>query len=43
MAIVEYPQGSEFPGTIGRTKDESSPAFRRRSARRRARPTCSSR
>jgi arylsulfatase A-like enzyme len=24
---VEYPQGSEFPGTIGRTVEESSPAW----------------
>ena len=27
MAVVEYPQGSAFPGTIGKTLDESSPAW----------------
>jgi arylsulfatase A-like enzyme len=25
--LIEYPQGSEFPGTIGRTVQESSPAW----------------
>ena len=27
MAIVEYPPGTEFPGKIGKTLDESSPAW----------------
>ncbi len=27
MPIVEYPKGGAFPGTIGRTTDESSPAW----------------
>jgi len=27
MAIVEYPDGTTFPGVIGRTTDESSPAW----------------
>jgi arylsulfatase len=27
MPIVEYPEGSPFPGVIGRTTDESSPAW----------------
>ncbi|RYV52798.1 arylsulfatase [Pengzhenrongella frigida] len=27
MAIVEYPQGTPFPGVIGGTTDESSPAW----------------
>ncbi len=27
MAVEEYPPGSEFPGTIGKTIDESSPAW----------------
>jgi hypothetical protein len=27
MPIVEYPAGSPFPGVIGRTADESSPAW----------------
>ena len=27
MAIVEYPNGAAFPGVIGRTTDESSPAW----------------
>ncbi len=27
MAIVEYPEGAAFPGVIGRTTDESSPAW----------------
>ena len=27
MAIDEYPPGAVFPGTIGRTVDESSPAW----------------
>jgi hypothetical protein len=25
--IVEYPQGTEFPGVVGRTVQESSPAW----------------
>ena len=27
MAIKEYPAGSAFPGVVGRTTDESSPAW----------------
>ena len=27
MPIVEYPPGTPFPGRIGRTADESSPAW----------------
>jgi arylsulfatase len=27
MSVVEYPQGSQFPGRIGSTTDESSPAW----------------
>ena len=27
MSVVEYPAGSPFPGAIGRTTDESSPAW----------------
>jgi len=27
MAVVEYPPGARFPGVIGRTTDESSPAW----------------
>jgi arylsulfatase len=27
MPIVEYPVGAAFPGVIGRTADESSPAW----------------
>ena len=27
MAVVEYPEGAAFPGVIGRTTDESSPAW----------------
>ena len=27
MAVVEYPSGAPFPGVIGRTVDESSPAW----------------
>ena len=27
MAVVEYPEGAAFPGVIGRTADESSPAW----------------
>ena len=27
MPVVEYPEGSPFPGVIGRTTDESSPAW----------------
>jgi arylsulfatase len=27
MALIEYPSGSAFPGVIGRTTDESSPAW----------------
>ncbi|HEY5115558.1 MAG TPA: hypothetical protein VIJ00_08555, partial [Nakamurella sp.] len=27
MAIKEYPAGESFPGVIGRTTDESSPAW----------------
>jgi hypothetical protein len=27
MALVEYPEGAAFPGVIGRTTDESSPAW----------------
>ena len=27
MAINEYPLGTAFPGVIGRTTDESSPAW----------------
>ncbi len=27
MPIEEYPEGSPFPGVIGRTADESSPAW----------------
>jgi len=27
MPIVEYPQGATFPGVVGRTADESSPAW----------------
>ena len=27
MAIIEYPAGDAFPGVIGRTTDESSPAW----------------
>ena len=27
MAVVEYPEGGGFPGVIGRTTDESSPAW----------------
>ncbi len=27
MAIVEYPDGTTFPGVVGRTTDESSPAW----------------
>ena len=27
MPIVEYPSGGTFPGVIGRTADESSPAW----------------
>ena len=27
MAVVEYPEGTAFPGVIGRTTDESSPAW----------------
>ena len=27
MSIVEYPQGARFPGKIGRTAEESSPAW----------------
>ena len=27
MAIIEYPAGEAFPGVIGRTTDESSPAW----------------
>ena len=27
MAVVQYPSGSPFPGVIGRTVDESSPAW----------------
>lgn len=27
MAIVEYPDRTTFPGVIGRTADESSPAW----------------
>ncbi len=27
MAVVEYPPGSTFPGVIGRTTDESTPAW----------------
>src|ERR1700712_3633302 len=29
MAINEYPSGAAFPGVIGRTTDESSPAWPR--------------
>ncbi len=29
MAIIEYPSGAVFPGVIGRTTDESSPAWPR--------------
>ena len=35
MPIVEYPEGSPFPGVVGRTTDESSPAW---PAARRAKP-----
>lgn len=27
MPVVEYPIGAAFPGVIGRTTDESSPAW----------------
>ena len=27
MALHEYPAGAAFPGVIGRTTDESSPAW----------------
>jgi len=27
MSLIEYPQGSPFPGVVGRTADESSPAW----------------
>jgi arylsulfatase len=27
MAVIEYPQGSQFPGVIGLTTDDSSPAW----------------
>ncbi len=27
MSIVEYPEGSPFPGVIGRTADQSIPAW----------------
>ena len=27
MALVEYPEGAAFPGVIGRTTDDSSPAW----------------
>ena len=27
MSILEYPQGAKFPGRIGRTAEESSPAW----------------
>ena len=27
MPIVEYPEGAAFPGVIGRTAEESSPAW----------------
>ena len=27
MAVIEYPEGAAFPGVIGRTTDESSPAW----------------
>ena len=37
--LVEYPQGGEFPGAIGRTVQESSPRGRRRCGRRTVRRT----
>ena len=40
--LVEYPQGSEFPGVIGRTVQESSPAWPSPRGRRTARRTCCS-
>ena len=40
MAIVEYPAGAAFPGVIGRTADESSPAWPPPIALQRARRTC---
>ena len=44
MPIVEYPAGSPFPGVIGRTADESSPAWPAptRAREGRARTSCSS-
>ena len=43
MPIVEYEPGSAFPGVIGRTTDESSPAWPAAGAREaRARRTCCS-
>ena len=42
MSIVEYPEGSAFPGVIGRTAEESQPGLARAATRpRRAPRTCS--
>ena len=42
MSIVEYPPGARFPGVIGRTTDESTPAWPAAPRPARARRTCSS-
>jgi arylsulfatase len=40
--LVEYPHGSAFPGVIGRTVQESSPAWPRPTRGATVRPTCCS-